>query len=51
MADQIRKSETIRGIERLQLSSTLILGLDDARKAESIADAIHSLELLGEHWN
>lgn len=51
MADQIRKTETIRGIERLQLPSTLIVGLDDANKAESIADAIQSLQHLVEHWN
>lgn len=51
MADQIRKTETIRRIEHLQLPMALIHGLDDAHKAESIVDAIQSLQHLVEHWN
>ena len=51
MTDQIRKTETIRRIQRLQLSDSLIQGLDDAIQAESIVTAIQSLQCLSEHWN
>lgn len=51
MANQIRKTETIRRIEHLQLPAALILSLDDAHKAESIVEAIQSLQHLIEHWN
>ncbi len=51
MTDQIRKTETIRRIQRLQLSDSLIQGLDDAIQAESIVTAVQSLQCLSEHWN
>ena len=51
MADQKRKIETIRCIKNLQLSNTLITGLDDAGPAEAIVQAISSLQDLGEQWN
>ncbi len=51
MADQKRKIETIHRIEQLQLSEALIVALDDALQAESVADAIQSLQGLAEQWN
>ncbi|MFV5490369.1 hypothetical protein [Acinetobacter sp. ASP199] len=51
MADQKRKIETIRHIESLQLSDTLIHALDDANTAECVAEAIQSLQGLTEQWN
>ena len=51
MADKNRKIETIRCIEKLQLSNTLIIGLEDAKQAEAIAEAISSLQGLVEQWN
>ncbi|MFV5405209.1 MULTISPECIES: hypothetical protein [unclassified Acinetobacter] len=51
MADQKRKIETIHQIEQLQLSQALIVALDDALQAESVAEAIHSLQGLAEQWN
>ncbi|MCG2607984.1 MULTISPECIES: hypothetical protein [unclassified Acinetobacter] len=51
MADQKRKLETIRSIENLQLSNVLIRGLDDAQQAETIVEAINSLQELTEQWN
>jgi len=51
MADQKRKTETIRRIENLQLSTTLILALEDAVEAESVAEAIQFLQGLTEQWN
>ena len=51
MADQKRKIETIRGIEKLQLSNTLIIGLEDAKQAEAIAEAVNSLQGMVEQWN
>ncbi|MGE8561378.1 MAG: hypothetical protein ACN6NJ_10590 [Acinetobacter sp.] len=51
MADQKRKIETIRCIEKLQLSNALITGLDDAAQAEAIAEAVRSLQGLSEQWN
>ena len=51
MADQKRKVETIRRIQNLQLSDTLIAALDDAVEAESVAEAIQSLQGLTEQWN
>lgn len=51
MADQKRKTETIRRIENLQLSPALILALEDAVEAESVAEAIQSLQGLTEQWN
>lgn len=51
MADQKRKIETIHRIEQLQLSETLIVALDDALQAESVAEAIQSLQGLAEQWN
>ena len=38
-------------IEQLQLSQALIVALDDALQAESVAEAIHSLQGLAEQWN
>ena len=40
MADPKRKIDTVRSIENLQLSTALIIGLNDAKQAESIAEAI-----------
>jgi len=51
MADQKRKIETIHLIEQLQLSEALIVALDDALQAESVAEAIQSLQSLAEQWN
>ena len=51
MADQKRKIETIHRIEQLQLSEALIVALDDALQAESVAEAIQSLQGLAEQWN
>jgi len=51
MADQKRKTETIRRIENLQLSTALILALEDAVETESVAEAIQSLQGLTEQWN
>ena len=51
MADQKRKIETIRCIKNLQLSNTLITGLDDAGQAKAIAEAVSSLQDLAEQWN
>ena len=51
MADQKRKIETIHRIEQLQLSETLIVALDDALQAESVAEAIQYLQGLAEQWN
>lgn len=51
MTDQIRKIDTIRRIQGLQLSDALIVGLDDAVQAEAIAYAIQSLQCLSEQWN
>lgn|SRR5690606_3675715 len=51
MADQKRKIDTIRRIEHLQLSEALIVALDDAVQAESVAAAIQSLQGLTEQWN
>ena len=51
MADQKRKIETIRCIESLQLSPSLILALEDVVQAESVAAAIQSLQGLSEQWN
>ncbi len=48
MADQKRKAETIRSIESLQLAEGLIAALDNA--AESVAEAIRSLQSLSEQW-
>ncbi|WP_165382481.1 MULTISPECIES: hypothetical protein [Acinetobacter] len=47
MADQQRKTEIIRSIEQLQLSTTLIMALDHASSAE----AVYSLSGLSEQWN
>ncbi|WP_171262701.1 hypothetical protein [Acinetobacter sp. ANC 4470] len=51
MTDQKRKIDTIRSIKSLQLSNALIIGLNDAKQAESIAEAIRSLQNLTEQWN
>ncbi len=51
MADLQRKTETIRTIENLQLSSSLISALDDNTLAESIAEAINCLQVLSQQWN
>jgi hypothetical protein len=51
MTDQKRKIETIRIIEKLQLSNVLIRGLEDAKQAEAIAEAVSSLQGLVEQWN
>lgn len=51
MADQKRRIDTIRRIEHLQLSEALIVALDDAVQAESVAAAIQSLQGLTEQWN
>ncbi|MEJ2898331.1 hypothetical protein [Acinetobacter sp. NS-4] len=51
MADQKRKLETIRSIENLQLSNVLIRGLDDVQQAETIVEAINSLQELTKQWN
>lgn len=51
MADQKRKVETIRSIENLKLSHTLITALDDATQAESVAIAIDYLESFSQQWN
>ncbi|MFH7765329.1 hypothetical protein [Acinetobacter sp. BSP-28] len=51
MADQKRKIETIRIIENLQLSNVLIHGLEDAKQAETIAEAVTSLQQLSTQWN
>ena len=51
MAEQKRKIETIRSIENLQLSSSLISALDDNSQAEGIAEAIHYLQGLSQQWN
>lgn len=51
MNDQKRKIETIRRIQHLQLSETLIIALDDANQAECVAAAIQSLQGLAEQWN
>ena len=51
MTDQKRKTETIRRIENLQLSTALILALEDAVEAESVAEAIQSLQGLTEQGN
>ena len=50
MADQTRKIETIRSIETLQLTENLISAMDDAEQAESVAQAIYSLQCLNEQW-
>ena len=50
MADQTRKIETIRSIENLQLTENLISAMDDAEQAESVAQAIYSLQRLNEQW-
>ncbi|MGA8884566.1 MAG: hypothetical protein WB445_13330 [Acinetobacter sp.] len=50
MADQKRKTETIRSIEALQLAASLIAALDNAAEAESVAEAIRSLQSLSEQW-
>ncbi|MGE8683893.1 MAG: hypothetical protein ACN6OV_05330 [Acinetobacter sp.] len=50
MADQVRKTETIRSIENLQLTENLIQALDDAVQAECVAQAICSLQQLNEQW-
>ena len=51
MAEQKRKIDTIRSIENLQLSNALIVGLNDAKQAESITEAIRSLQDLVQQWN
>lgn len=51
MADQMRKMETIRSIENLQLSNTLISALDDAQTAHSVVDAVNELIRFSEQWN
>lgn len=51
MIDQIRKTEMIRSIEDLQLSHHLIWALDDVQQAESIVEAVASLQGLTEQWN
>lgn len=51
MADQKRKIETIRSIQSLQLTKNLIDALENAEEAESIAEAIHSLQGLTQQWN
>ncbi|WP_171255073.1 hypothetical protein [Acinetobacter sp. NCu2D-2] len=51
MTDPVRKLETIRRIERLQLPSSLIPALDDALTAEKVLNALDSLQALTEHWN
>jgi hypothetical protein len=51
MADQKRKIETIRSIENLQLSSSLISALDDNKQAACIAEAINYLQGLSQQWN
>ena len=51
MADPKRKIDTIRSIENLQLSTALIIELNDAKQAESIAEAIRYLQDLAEQWN
>ncbi|CAB1206606.1 hypothetical protein [Acinetobacter bouvetii] len=51
MTDQKRKLETILTIKSLKLSNHLILALDDAQQAETIAEAVTSLQDLIEQWN
>ncbi len=50
MADQIRKTETIRSIERMQLTENLINAMDNAGQAEAVAQAVNSLQLLNDQW-
>ncbi len=51
MVDQQRKTEIIRSIEQLQLSTALIMALDHASSAEAVAEAVYSLSGLSEQWN
>ena len=51
MADQKRKIETIRHIESLQLSATLIQALDDAQQAENVVNAINYLKHMTHQWH
>ena len=50
MTDVQRKHDTIRHIHNLQLPESLILALDDAVQAESIVNAIFSLQNLTKQW-
>ena len=51
MADPKRKMDTIRSIQNLQLSTALIIGLNDAKQAESIAEPLRCLQDVAEQWN
>ena len=51
MADQQRKTEIIRSIEQLQLSTALIMALDHANSAEAVAEAVYTLSGMCEQWN
>lgn len=51
MVDQQRKTEIIRSIEKMQLSSALIMALDHASSAEAVAEAVYTLSGFSEQWN
>lgn len=51
MTDLVRKNDTIRRIEDLQLPCHLIQALDDAQHAEAVSQAVVYLEKLTEQWN
>ncbi|NHC03152.1 hypothetical protein G9F31_05125 [Acinetobacter sp. 187] len=51
MTDQLRKTATIRSIQKLQLPNSLIVALEDAVQAESVAQAVEQLLDLNQHWN
>jgi hypothetical protein len=50
MADQARKTDTIRRIEGLKLSTHLIQALEDAATAETVTEAVFCLEQWTEQW-
>ncbi len=51
MADQIHKAAMIRSIENLQLPTSFIQALDDAKQAAMVVETLHCLEKLNEQWN
>ncbi len=51
MTDSVRKNNTIRHIQKLQLSQNLIFALDDRIQAEEVADAVEQLIQLNHHWH
>ena len=51
MADEARKTDTIRRIENLLLDHHFVQALEDHHHAQAILEAVDSLERLSQEWN